>query len=72
MAELGCIFNYNKTNKMKKLFAIVAIATLTACGGASTEVKTDSTAVAVDSTAVATDSSVASTATPTTEFEAVK
>jgi uncharacterized lipoprotein YajG len=59
MAELGCIFNYNKTNKMKKLFAIVAIATLTACGGASTEVKTDSTAVAVDSTVVATDSTAA-------------
>jgi uncharacterized lipoprotein YmbA len=57
---------------MKKLLAIVAVATLTACGGASTEVKTDSTAVAVDSTAVATDSSAASTATPTTEFEAVK
>jgi len=59
MAELGCIFKYNKTNKMKKLFAIVAIATLTACGGASTEVKTDSTAVAVDSTVVATDSTAA-------------
>ena len=59
MAELGCIFNYNKTNKMKKLFAIVAIATLTACGGTSTEVKTDSTAVAVDSTVVATDSTAA-------------
>jgi hypothetical protein len=41
---------------MKKVIAIVAIATLAACGGASTEVKTDSTAVAVDSTAVATDS----------------
>ncbi len=41
---------------MRKVIAIVAIATLAACGGASTEVKTDSTAVAVDSTAVATDS----------------
>jgi hypothetical protein len=41
---------------MKKVIAIVAIATLAACGGASTEVKTDSTAVVVDSTAVATDS----------------
>jgi ABC-type glycerol-3-phosphate transport system substrate-binding protein len=50
---------------MKKLLAIVAIATLTACGGASTTTTTDSTATTVDSTA-------ASTATPTTEFEAVK
>jgi uncharacterized lipoprotein YajG len=56
MAELGCIFNYNKTNKMKKLFTIVAIATLTACGGASTEVKTDSTAVSTDTTVVKADS----------------
>jgi uncharacterized lipoprotein YmbA len=44
---------------MKKLLAIVAVATLAACGSASTEVKTDSTAVAVDSTVVATDSSAA-------------
>ena len=57
---------------MKKVLAIVVMATLTACGGASTEVKTDSTAVAVDSTAVATDSTAAGTATPTTEVEAVK
>jgi len=57
---------------MKKVLAIVAIATLAACGGASTTATTDSTATTVDSTAVATDSSVASTATPTTEFEAVK
>jgi len=41
---------------MKKLLAIVAVATLTACGGASTTATTDSTAVVVDSTAVATDS----------------
>ena len=44
---------------MKKVLAIVAMATLAACGGASTEVKTDSTAVTVDSTAVATDSTAA-------------
>ena len=44
---------------MKKLFAIVAIATLAACGGASTEVKTDSTAVAVDSTVVTSDTTTA-------------
>ena len=40
---------------MKKVIAIVAIAALVACGGASTEVTTDSTAVAVDSTVVAAD-----------------
>ena len=57
---------------MKKVIAIVAIATLAACGGASTEVKTESTAVVVDSTVVATDSSAAGTATPTTEVETVK
>ena len=74
MAELGCIFKYNKTKIqiMKKVLAIVAVATLTACGGASTTATTDSTAVVVDSTAVATDSTAAGTATPTTEVEAVK
>jgi hypothetical protein len=42
---------------MRKVIAIFAIATLVACGGASTEVSTtDSTAVAVDSTSVAADS----------------
>jgi len=44
---------------MKKVIAIVAIATLAACGGASTTVKTDSTAIVVDSTVVATDSTAA-------------
>ena len=57
---------------MKKVIAIFAIATLVACGSASTTATTDSTAVAVDSTAVATDSAAAGTATPTTEVEAVK
>jgi len=52
---------------MKKLLAIVAVATLTACGGASTEVKTDSTAVAVDSTVVATDSTAAAVDTTVTK-----
>ncbi|MCX6332524.1 MAG: hypothetical protein NTZ82_07805 [Bacteroidetes bacterium] len=33
---------------MKKVFAIVAIAALTACGGASTEAKTDTAAATVD------------------------
>jgi len=42
---------------MKKVFAIFAIAALTACGGASTEVKTDSAATTVDTAAVAVDSS---------------
>ena len=40
---------------MKKVIAIFAIATLTACGGGVTEVKTDSTTVSTDSTAVSTD-----------------
>ena len=46
---------------MKKVIAIVAIATsLVACGGnASTEVKTDSTAVAVDSTVATADTTAA-------------
>jgi hypothetical protein len=52
---------------MKKVLAIVAMATLAACGGASTEVKTDSTAVTVDSTAVATDSTAAVVDTTTTK-----
>ena len=42
---------------MKKVIAIVAIAALVACGGASTEVSTtDSTAAAVDTAVVTTDS----------------
>jgi len=44
---------------MKKVIAIVAIAALVACGGASTEVTTDSTAVAVDSTVLTADTAVA-------------
>ena len=52
---------------MKKVIAIVAIATLVACGGASTEATTDSTAVAVDSTVVATDSTAAVVDTTTTK-----
>jgi hypothetical protein len=55
------LINIHKTNKMKKVIAIFAIAsTLVACGGnASTEVKTDSTAVAVDSAVVAADTTAA-------------
>ena len=40
---------------MKKVFAIFAIAALTACGGASTEATTDSAAATVDTTVVAVD-----------------
>ena len=53
---------------MKKVIAIFAIATLVACGGASTEVATtDSTAVAVDSTVV-----VDTVATPVVDTIATK
>lgn len=41
---------------MKKVLAIFAIAALVACGGATTEVVTDSTAVQTDSTTVVVDS----------------
>ena len=40
---------------MKKVFAIFAIAALTACGGASTEVKADSAATTVDTTTAVVD-----------------
>jgi len=39
---------------MKKVFAIAAIAALTACGGASTGAKTDTTVATVDTTKVVT------------------
>lgn len=52
---------------MKKVLAIVAIATLAACGSASTEVKTDSTATTTDSTVVATDSTAAVVDSTTTK-----
>jgi len=41
---------------MKKVIAIFAIVALTACGGASTEEKTDSTTVSIDTAATAVDS----------------
>ena len=50
--------------KMKKVFAILAIAALTACGGASTEAKTDTAAAAatVDTAAAVTvDTAAAAT-----------
>jgi hypothetical protein len=46
---------------MKKVFAILAIASLTACGGASTGAKTDSAAATVDTAAKATDSAAVKT-----------
>ena len=45
-----------KPFQMKKVFAIFAIAALAACGGASTEVKTDSAATTVDSSSMKMDS----------------
>jgi len=48
--------------KMKKVFAILAIAALTACGGASTEAKTDTAAATVDTAkAVTVDTTKAAT-----------
>lgn len=45
---------------MKKVFAIFAIVTLVACGGASTEATTDTTAAQVDTAAItAVDSTTA-------------
>jgi hypothetical protein len=46
---------------MKKVFAILAIAALTACGGASTEAKTDTTAATVDTAAAVTVDTTAAT-----------
>jgi predicted small lipoprotein YifL len=51
-------YNFNNQNKkqMKKVFAILTIAALTACGsGKGTDSTSDSTAVATDSTAIAVD-----------------
>ena len=51
---------------MKKVIAIFAIATtLVACGGASTEVATDSTAVVADSAVVNADTTAAPAADTT-------
>lgn len=44
---------------MKKVFAIFAIATLVACGGASTEATTDTTTATVDTTAKTVDTAAA-------------
>jgi Co/Zn/Cd efflux system component len=64
--QLDIYIKQNRT-KMKKVFAIVALATtMMACGGASTETTTDSTAVTADSTAVVADSTSAAPAADTT------
>ena len=44
---------------MKKVFAIFAIATLVACGSASTEATTDTTTATVDTTATTVDTTAA-------------
>jgi len=46
---------------MKKVIAIFAIAALAACGGAATDVKTDTAATTVDTAAVAVDTAAAAT-----------
>jgi hypothetical protein len=46
---------------MKKVIAIFAIAALTACGGASTEAKTDTAATTVDTAAATTVDTAAAT-----------
>ncbi len=50
-----------KQNTMKKVFAIFAIAALAACGGASTEAKTDTAAATVDTAKAATVDTAAAT-----------
>ena len=57
---------------MKKVFAIVAIAALTACGGASTEAKTDTAAATVDTAKAVTVDTTAATATVDTAAKAKK
>jgi hypothetical protein len=58
---------------MKKVFAIFAIAALTACGGASTEATTDSAAATVDTAAVAAvDSAAMSMDSTATDSAATK
>ena len=51
---------------MKKVIAIFAIAALTACGGASTEAKTDTAAATTVDTAAATTVDTAAAAMDTT------
>jgi hypothetical protein len=51
---------------MKKVIAIFAIAALAACGGASTEAKTDTAAATVDTAKAATMDTAAATTVDTT------
>ena len=60
------IFTKLKNQKMKKVIAIFAIAALTACGGASTEAKTDTAVATVDTAAAATVDTAAPAAMDTT------
>ena len=57
---------------MKKVFAIFAIAALTACGGASTEAKTDSAATTVDSAVAPVDSAAMPMDSTATDSAATK
>jgi hypothetical protein len=52
---------------MKKVIAIFAIVALTACGGASTEVKTDSATVSTDTTVKTVDTTATVTSTTATK-----
>jgi hypothetical protein len=55
---------------MKKVIAIFAIAALAACGGASTEAKTDTTAATVDTAKATTVDTTAAAATTDTTVKA--
>ena len=55
---------------MKKVIAIFAIAALAACGGASTEAKTDTAVATVDTAAAATVDTAAAAATVDTTVKA--
>ena len=52
---------------MKKVIAIFAIVALVACGGASTEVKTDSAIVSTDTTVKTVDTTTTVTGTTATK-----
>ena len=52
---------------MKKVIAMFAIAALTACGGTSTEVKTDSATVSTDTTVKTVDTTATVTGTTATK-----
>ena len=71
MAIFAHVFLQNlKKPKMKKVIAIFAIAALAACGGASTEAKTDTAVATVDTAAAATVDTAAAAATTDTTVKA--